>query len=148
MPENPNIIGGRFVLAIKDSGTSKEICKARYFVQGFRNNKMTNLFHDASKSKQQSKNLLIGLAAIFGYRIVSTNVTQAYVQSAELLMKDLHIKPSAEFELNANQVLKLLRPLYGLADSGDYLGSKLLNYLKEKLGMKQTAGDPERFSKC
>jgi hypothetical protein len=32
MPENPNLMGGRFVLTIKDSGTSKEICKARYFV--------------------------------------------------------------------------------------------------------------------
>jgi hypothetical protein len=35
-------------------------------------------------------------------------------------MRDVYIKPSAEFELNANQVLKFLRPLYGLADSGDY----------------------------
>jgi hypothetical protein len=27
MPENPNIMGGRFVLTIKDSGMSKEIYK-------------------------------------------------------------------------------------------------------------------------
>jgi hypothetical protein len=37
MSENPNIMGGRFVLTIKDSGMSKEIYKARYVVQGFRN---------------------------------------------------------------------------------------------------------------
>jgi Reverse transcriptase (RNA-dependent DNA polymerase) len=120
MPENPNIMGGRFVLTIKDSGTSKEIYKARYVVQGFRDKKKTSLVHDASTSKQQSTKLLIGLAAIFGYRIFSTDVTQAYLQSAEPLMRDVYIKPSAEFELNANQVLKFLRPLYGLADSGDY----------------------------
>jgi hypothetical protein len=36
MPENPNIMGGRFVLTIKDAGTSKKIYKARYVVQGFR----------------------------------------------------------------------------------------------------------------
>jgi Reverse transcriptase (RNA-dependent DNA polymerase) len=62
-------------------------------------------------------------------------------------MRDAYIKPPAEFELNANQVLKLLRPLYGLADSGDYWGSTLLNHLKEELGMMQTAGDPAMFFK-
>jgi hypothetical protein len=62
-------------------------------------------------------------------------------------MRDVYIKPSVEFELNANQVLKLLRPLYGLADSGDYGGNTLLNHLKEDLGMKQTVGDPVMFFK-
>jgi Reverse transcriptase (RNA-dependent DNA polymerase) len=147
MPENPNIMSCRFVLTIKDSSTSKERCKARYVVQGFRDKKKTSLVNDASTSKQQSTKLLIGLAAIFGYRILSTDVTQAYLQSAELLMRDVYIKPSAEFELNASQVLKLLRPLYGLADSGDYWGSTLLNHLKEELGMKQTVGDPAMIFK-
>jgi hypothetical protein len=78
-----NIMGGRFVLTIKDSGTSKEIYKARYVVQGFRDKKKNSLIHDASTQKQQSTKLLIGLAAIFGLRIFSTGVTQAYLQSAE-----------------------------------------------------------------
>jgi Reverse transcriptase (RNA-dependent DNA polymerase) len=81
MPENPNIMGGRFVLTIKDSGTSKEIHKARYVVQSFRDKKKTSLVHEAPTSKQQSAKLLIGLAAIFGYRIFSTDVTQAYLQA-------------------------------------------------------------------
>jgi Reverse transcriptase (RNA-dependent DNA polymerase) len=147
MPENPNIMGGRFVLTIKDSGTSTEIYKARYVVQGFRDKKKTSLFHDASTSKQQSTKLLIGLAAIFGYTIFPTDVTQAYLQSAEPLMRDVYFKPSAEFELSVTQVLNLLRPLYGLADSGDYWGRTLLNHLKEELRMKQTVGDPAMFFK-
>jgi hypothetical protein len=62
-------------------------------------------------------------------------------------MRYVYIKPSAEFDLNANQVLKLLRQLYGLANSGDYWRSTLLNHLKEELGMKQTVGDPAMFFK-
>jgi hypothetical protein len=62
-------------------------------------------------------------------------------------MRDVYIKPSAEFELNANQVLKLLRPLYGFADSGYYWGSTLLNHLKEEVGIKQTVVDPAIFFK-
>jgi hypothetical protein len=67
MPENPNIIGGRFVLTIKDSGTIREIYKSRYVVQGYRDKKKTSLVHDASTSKQQSTKLLTGFAVIFGY---------------------------------------------------------------------------------
>jgi hypothetical protein len=91
MPENPNIMCGRFVLTIKDSGTSKEICKARYVGQGFRDKKKTSLVHNPSTSKQLSTRLLIELAAMFGYRIFLTGVTQAYLQSAEPLMRDVHI---------------------------------------------------------
>jgi hypothetical protein len=90
MPENPNIMGGRFLLTIKDSGTSKEIYKARYFVQGLRDKKKTSLVQDASTSKQQSTKLLIGLAAISGYRIFSTDGTQAYLQSAKSLMRGVY----------------------------------------------------------
>jgi hypothetical protein len=84
-------MGGRFVLTIKYSGTSKEIYMARYFVQVFRDKKKTSLVHDASTSKQQSTKLLIGLAAIFGYWIFSTDVTQAFLQSAEPLMRYVYI---------------------------------------------------------
>jgi hypothetical protein len=52
MPENPNIMGGGFVLPIKDSDMRKEIYKARYVVQGFRDKKKISLAHDASTSKQ------------------------------------------------------------------------------------------------
>lgn len=34
--DDANIFGGRFVLAIKDEGTKKEVGKARFVVQGYR----------------------------------------------------------------------------------------------------------------
>jgi hypothetical protein len=62
-------------------------------------------------------------------------------------MRDVFIKPSADFKLNAIKVLKLFRPLNGLADSGDYWESTLLNHLKQELGMKQKVRDPAMFFK-
>ena len=32
VPEGPNILGGRFVLSVKDEGTAQEIWNARFIV--------------------------------------------------------------------------------------------------------------------
>jgi Reverse transcriptase (RNA-dependent DNA polymerase) len=77
----------------------------------------------------------------------STDVTQAYLQCAEKLLRDVYIKPTKEFSMGPGQLLKLLRPLYGLADSGDYWGRTLANHLRKDLGMKSTTGDPALFFK-
>lgn len=36
LPNNDNLLGGRFVMAIKNVGTESEIMKVRYVVQGHR----------------------------------------------------------------------------------------------------------------
>ena len=146
VPKDANIIGGRFVLAIKDEGTKKEVWKARFVVQGYRDKLKTSLEHDAPTARQYSTRVLVGLAAIFGFRIFSTDVTQAYLQSAESLMRDLYVKPNGEFELGHNQLLKLLKPLYGLADGGDYWGKTFAQHLLDDLGMVPTTLDPALYS--
>ena len=145
VPGNANVMGGRFVLAIKDEGTDKEVWKARFIVQGYRDKLKMSLVHDTSTARQYSVRILIGLAAIFGFRLFSTDVTQAYLQSAESLMRDVYIKPNGEFELSKGQLLKLLKPLYGLADSGDYLGKTFSLHLTDDLGMKPCVCDPALY---
>lgn len=147
VPDNANVMGGRFVLAIKDGGTDREVFKARFVVQGYRDKMKTSLAHDSSTAKQSSTKMLIGLAAVFGYRLFSTDVCQAYLQSAEELLRDVYIQPGKEFELREDQILKLLRPLYGLSDSGDYWGATFSKHLKEDLGMETTTLDPAFFFK-
>lgn len=91
VPDNANVAGSRFVPTIKDGGTSQEIYKARYVVQGYRDKLKTSLVHDSATSKHTSTKVLVGLAAIFGFRLFSTDVTQAYLQSADKLVRDIYI---------------------------------------------------------
>ena len=141
-------LGGRFVLAIKDEGTKKEAWKARFVVQGYRDKLKTSLVHDTATPRQHYTRSVIGLAAIGGFRLFSTDVTQAYLQSAEQVMRDVYIKPTGEFELNQGKLLKLLKPLYGLADRGDYWGRTISNHIKEDLNMTGTTSDGAFFFRC
>lgn len=147
VPDKANILRGRFVLAIKDEGTEREVWKARFVVQGHRDNLKKSLVHDITVARQHSIKLLIGLASIFNFRLFSTDVTQAYLQSKESLQRNIFVKPPKEFGLQTNELLKLLKPLYGLSESGDYWGRTFRNHMTKELGMKNCITDTALFYK-
>jgi hypothetical protein len=91
LPAGANIMGGCFVLSIKDVGTPREVYKARYVVQGFRDRDKPYLVHQPMTARQQSTKLLVAMAAIFGFRIFTHDVQLAYLQSADKLMHDVYI---------------------------------------------------------
>ena len=74
VPENANVMGGRYVLTIKDEGTNTEVWKARFIVQGYRDKLKTSLVHDTSTARQYSVRIRIGIATIFGFPLFSTDV--------------------------------------------------------------------------
>lgn len=46
------------------------------------------------------------------------DITQAYVQSRSTLKRDVEILAPAEIHLPSGQVLKVVKPLYGISESG------------------------------
>lgn len=66
-----NNIGERTVLAIKDSGTSREVWKARFAVQGYRDNMKTFLVYDSANVGPHFVKILVGLAAVAALRFFS-----------------------------------------------------------------------------
>jgi Reverse transcriptase (RNA-dependent DNA polymerase) len=91
LPPGANIMGGRFVLSNKDVGTPREVYKARYVVQGFRDRDKPYLVHQPMTARQQPTKLLVAMAAIFGFRIFTHDVQQAYLQSTDKLMRDVYV---------------------------------------------------------
>ena len=81
----------------------------------------------------------------FGFRVWSEYINNSYLQSASKLLRDVYLKPGKEFELPSNHLLKLLHPLYGLADSGDYWNETFASHMKNDLGMKSSAEDISFF---
>jgi Reverse transcriptase (RNA-dependent DNA polymerase) len=119
-----NIIPSRMILAIKKGEDGSEVYKARLVLGGHRDKEKRALIHNSNNVSQTSIRLLIALAAVFGFNIFTADVKQAYLQSASPLLRDIYVQPNlglaATLQLDQNQLLKVLKPLYGLTESGDY----------------------------
>lgn len=123
----------------------KPLYKAGYVVRGHQEKEKGRLEHTITTVRQISTRMLSAIAAVFRLRLWGHDITQAYLQSARKLMRDVYLKPSMELELSSEQLLKLLEPLYGLADSGDYWNETMAQHLENDWDMKRTAGDVSPF---
>ena len=73
------------------------------------------------------------------------DVSQTYLESASELLREVYLRPNRQLHVPAGYVLKLLRPLYGLADSGDYWHLTFSKHLTDDLRMKAAASDLSLF---
>lgn len=142
-----NILGGRLVLAIKNADAEDEVYKARFVLQRNTDIEKNTLVHNSTSLRQGSISVLLALAALFSFRLWSHDVSQTSLQSAEKLMTNVYVKATEEFSLFLDVLLKLLKPLYGLSDSGDYWHETFSSHFVEELAMKPTCGDLSLFFK-
>ncbi len=141
VPPGSNIISGSFVIAIKDVEIDNPLFKARYVSHVHRDAEKHNLVHDSTNVRQSSVRLLIALAAIMGFDVWTEYISQAYLQSASKLLQEVYLRPNKHLQAPVGYILKLLRPLYGLADSGDYWDATFAEHLKKNLGTQAVASD-------
>lgn len=90
--------------------------------------------------------MLLILSQAFGFDVWTSDVTQAYLKSSKPLSRDSFIKnPIEEFELDASQCLKLIKPLYGLCESGDLWHKTIDHHYRVDLGMTPLASYPALY---
>ena len=94
---------------------------------------------------------IVSFAASQGYRVLSHEVTQAYTQSNDCLSRELFLqaKPrDAElFSLSEGETLKLVKPIYGTTDAGDYWNVTVDRHAKKDLSMESMTGDSSPYAK-
>jgi hypothetical protein len=137
-----NILPSRFVLTIKKRPDGSERFKARFVIGGHRDRLRGQLVHVSSTLQQTHARVLIALAAVLGFPVWTVDIQQAYLQSATPLLRDVYVKPDPQaIRLGNDELLRLLKPLYGLEDAGDYWAVTLSRFHTDHLGLQQTAGD-------
>jgi Reverse transcriptase (RNA-dependent DNA polymerase) len=136
---NPNTVPSRFVLTIKRQDNGEEVYKARFVLGGHRDRDKRSVVHNATNLRQSSIRILLALATILGFNMWSTDINQAYLQSASNLKRETFVKPEI-MALDKVQLLQVVKPLYGLSDAGEYWGQTLNDHHTQELKMAQSTG--------
>ena len=78
------------------------------------------IVHGTQTIQCVSIRIIFVVAKIKGFRIWVVDVKFTYLQSNKPLIRKIFItNPASEFKLSPEVCLKLLKPIYGLADSED-----------------------------
>lgn len=142
MPPNPNMLGGRFVLTIKEPGTPDQLRKARLVLQGHIDKEKKDMVNEAPTALRSSMRLLVLLGAAYKFEIWTRDVTQACIQSTEDLLRDVHLKPPAGMGAPESKGIKVVKPHYGITEAGTCWWETFVNYHFDNLKMKQSIMDP------
>lgn len=140
LPRDANILGGRFVLSLKQLHTYEERYKARFVVQVHKYKEKEFIIHISKTVRHRNIKILLSIAVIYKLKVWNQDDNQAYIQGHEL-ERDLYVIPDSRFNLPCNMILKLLKPLYGRTESGDSWFDKHTSFLEKKLGFTSTTGD-------
>jgi hypothetical protein len=151
IPPGSNTLGGRYVLGLKDPGTDKERWKARFVVQGHKDLMKHAIVHDTATLSQRGARMIFAMAAIFGWKVWTEDVRQAYIQTTGRLVRDVFLTnlhgAEAELNLKPHEALRLLRPLYGLTEAGDLWNAEFTSQYRDKFGMEELQSEPALYAK-
>ncbi len=67
------------------------------------------LVYDSTTARHSSVRLLVSMARIMGFDVWNEEMSQAYLQSASELLREVYLKPNRQLKFPAESVLKLLR---------------------------------------
>jgi Reverse transcriptase (RNA-dependent DNA polymerase) len=145
--DGANVLPSKLVLAINSSATGETKYKARLLAGGHRDQDKPLLVHTANTVSHAYFRLMMALASIFRLPIASTDVAQAFLQSAMKLLRKLYLRGpthdgiGAVLDLKQGELVQVLTPLFGLGDAGDYWGSTLNAHLTGPLNFTGMNGN-------
>ena len=120
LPDGATLITARYVFVIKSGEDKEERYKARYVAGRHLDIMKDYPVHGAQTIQCVSARKILIVARIKRFRIWLVDVKLAYIQSDKPLIRNIFItNPTPDFELSPEECLEHLKPIYGLADSGD-----------------------------
>ena len=141
-----NLFKSCLVHEIKEKATDKSYKKSRLVVQGYNNTEKTALLTQTPTIQHYSQRLLLSILLALRkkeMKIMLRDITQAYTQSKEELNRTVicHLPAKLKKRYTEGTVLRVVKPLYGLTEAGNYWFATYLNYHKEKLGIEMSPYD-------
>lgn len=89
VPKDANVIDGRFVHTIKNCGTANQIYRLVSSRKGHTDREKDYFLLLSTTLHHYSILLVVSIPAMFGFRICTHEVTQAYLHSTEMITRDV-----------------------------------------------------------
>lgn len=129
VPQNTNVLPCKYVLAVKYGEKDEQRYKARFVLEGHRDGSKAFLLHTSQTVQQLPTRLLLASLEMNDFSLWSEVAFQAYTQGDEPLARLVFINDvSPEFNLKEDECFHVIKPVYGLSDSGDLLHSTIDRY--------------------
>ena len=142
------IFRSRLVREIKAKNTESPYEKSRLVIQGFGDKGKEAILTQSPTIQRASQRLILALTPTlckdFGLKLALRDITQAYTQSTTKLNRTILATPPKEIanKYPKDTVMVVVKPLYGVAESGTHWWVTYSKYHKEKLRMDTSTYDP------
>lgn len=119
-PPHCRIFGSRFVDEVEKADRGVRL-KSRLISQSYNDKGPAMIATKAPQSQRYVQRLAMCLASsMVNMTVYTRDVTQAYVQPTTRLERDVYLRPPPVMGLPVNIILQIMKPLYGIPESGLY----------------------------
>lgn len=94
------------------------------------------LLHTASTFRASSVRSLVSLASVLPLSLWGFDVTQAYLYIGTSVAREVYIEPPVELGFRTDEILRVVKALYGLSDVRNYWQRRLRDMLQYMMGMR------------
>lgn len=143
VPKGTRIYGSRWVDTLKTLEDGSIAEKSRLVAQNYKDKGASSIATKSPTISRMGQRVAMATAAIFReHQSYIRDISQAYLQSESPLERKIFLRPPKEMNLGADVVLCVLKPLYGVPESGLHWFVTYWTHHRERLSMKSTTGDP------
>lgn len=141
-----NILSRRILLTLKNFLSLEERPKTSLGAQGPRDAEDPLIVQHTTTLKQSVLLLNLSYAEIRSQKLWTQDWDQAYVQSDEPFQSPTYLKPPRILRLPDTVLCKLLKPLYGVFNSGDYWFITIFRHFTHNLDRRSIPPDKAMFT--
>lgn len=145
--EGVRIFRSRIVNEIKGKATDTPFEKSRLVIQGYNDDGKEAILTQSPTIQRASQRLMIAIAPSLLKQDMSMqlrDITQAYVQSETPLNRLILAQLPSQIrdDYPEGTIMRILKPLYGIAEAGTHWWATYSRHHKEKLSMITSTFDP------
>ena len=145
LPKDANLISSHCFFQIKYDGDEDILkLKCRLVPHGNRDKDKDEVRKDSNTAQFPVIRALLAIASFFGLRIAIIYISGAYLQAGPL-PRLVYMRPPPGWSSSPLFIWKLLKPAYGLAESGRIWQLAVEKWLRENYSTETIAGFPQLF---